>query len=549
MASWYGPPPKIDLRAQPTDRTPGMNTSRRPTSLLFRLVMALALCAFAGCTTLPSLAGRSPSQAFTDTAATQIGLAVAPKVAAHPGLSGIFALRNADNAFSARMLLARRAERSLDVQYYIWHKDLTGTMLFNAMLEAADRGVRVRMLLDDNNTVGLDPTLAALGAHPNIEIRLFNPFAIRSARWLDFLLDFSRLNRRMHNKSFTVDNQVTIVGGRNIGDEYFGATDGTLFADLDVIAIGPVVETVSSQFDRYWASASAYPVRLLVPEVDPTTLDSLARSAARMEGTPAAKKYIDALRASPFVDRLMRGQLELDWALAEILSDPPEKVLSLAHSDDLVYARIRQVIEAARHEVAIVSPYFVLSEQNIAAMVKLSRDGVKLDVLTNSLRATDVPAVYAGYAGSRKPLLRGGIALFEERGTSDAPKHKKTKAEGQAPFGLGSSASTSLHAKTFSVDRETLFVGSFNFDPRSARLNTELGFLITSPPLATHLFDAFTNQIPERAYRLELNDRGDIEWIFGTGADQVRFDTDPGTGVWERAWIRVLSLLPIRWLL
>jgi len=529
---------------------PGMNLSRSTIrSSSCRLVMAFALCAFAGCATLPSLAGRSQSQAFTDTGATQLGQAVAPKVAAHPGLSGIFALRNADNAFSARMLLARRAQRSLDVQYYIWRKDLTGTMLFNAMLQAANRGVRVRMLLDDNNTPGLDPTLAALASHPNIEVRLFNPFVIRDARWLDFLLDFSRLNRRMHNKSFTIDNQVTIVGGRNIGDEYFGATDGTLFADLDVIAIGPVVETVSTEFDRYWSSASAYPVQLLVPKADPKMLDALARSGALLEDAPAAMKYIDAMRTSPFVGRLMRGSLELHWAHTETLSDPPDKVLGLARPDDLVYRKIEQVIDAAEHEVAIVSPYFVPTAHDVASLVRLSQSGVKVRVLTNSLEATDVPAVYAGYATSRQALLRGGVALFEERSTPGAPKRASKEAGGRAPFGLGASASTSLHAKTFSVDQETVFVGSFNFDPRSAQLNTELGFLIASPALAIDLSDAFKDQIPDHAFRLVLNDRGNIDWVFGSGASAVVFKTAPGTGIWKRAWIRVLSVLPIEWLL
>ncbi|MEP6558105.1 MAG: phospholipase D-like domain-containing protein, partial [Burkholderiales bacterium] len=197
------------------------------------------------CSSLPPLDGRSVSTALQDTADTALGQAIQPRVQAHPAESGIHLLDDSNDAFAARMLLAHRAERSLDVQYYIWHDDLTGTLLFEALHQAAERGVRVRLLLDDNNTSGLDGLLAALDSHPNIEVRLFNPFAVRSPRAIGYLTDFFRLNRRMHNKSFTADNQVTIVGGRNIGDEYFGAGTGTLFADLDVMAIGPVVAAVS----------------------------------------------------------------------------------------------------------------------------------------------------------------------------------------------------------------------------------------------------------------------------------------------------------------
>jgi len=203
---------------------------------------------------LPSLEGRPVSTAVTDTRETQLGRAIFTLVEAHANLSGIFPLRNARDAFAARMRLAQRAERTLDVQYYIWRKDTTGTLLFQALHDAADRGVRVRLLLDDNNTSGLDPILAALDSHPNIDIRLFNPFVIRKPR-LGYLTDFFRANRRMHNKSFIADNQATIIGGRNVGDEYFGASEGVLFVDLDVLAIGPIVNKVSGDFDRYWNSA------------------------------------------------------------------------------------------------------------------------------------------------------------------------------------------------------------------------------------------------------------------------------------------------------
>jgi len=221
---------------------------------------ALTLVVTSRCSRLPSLEGRTTSAALLDTADTRLGKSITPLLATHPGLSGIYALPDSRDAFAARARLAEVAERTLDVQYYIWENDMTGTLLFEALHAAADRGVRVRLLLDDNTTQGLDPMLAALDSHPTIEVRLFNPFVIRKPR-IGYLTDFSRANRRMHNKSFTADNQVTIIGGSNIGDEYFGAAaKGSLFVDLDVMAVGPIVTEVSKDFDRYWASASSYPL-------------------------------------------------------------------------------------------------------------------------------------------------------------------------------------------------------------------------------------------------------------------------------------------------
>ena len=219
---------------------------------MFSLCLAAGLTA--GCNTLPSLANRTSRGSFFDTGATRLGQAIAPLVESHPGTSGIYPLADARDAFAARALLAHAVERTLDLQYYLWHGDMSGTLLFNAVRNAADCGVRVRLLLDDHGTSGIDRILVALDSHPNIEVRLFNPFLIRKPRAINYVFDFFRLNRRMLNKSFTADNQVTIIGGRNVGDEYFGTNDGLLYVDLDVMAVGPVVSDTSKDFDRYWAS-------------------------------------------------------------------------------------------------------------------------------------------------------------------------------------------------------------------------------------------------------------------------------------------------------
>ena len=482
------------------------------------------------------------STMLTDTHETALGKAVRPRADAHPGTSGIHALADPNDAFAARMLLARAAERSLDVQYYIWRGDLTGTMLFEALHAAAARGVRVRLLLDDNNTDGLDPTLAALDAHPAIEVRLFNPFANRRLRWLGYLTDFGRLNRRMHNKSFTADNQATIVGGRNVGDEYFGATDGVLFADLDVLAVGPAVHAVSEDFDRYWNSASAYPVARVLPRADPGQLEGLPRAAARIEGQPAARAYVDAVREASFVTDLLRGDLALEWAPTWLISDDPAKGLGQAPPEALLLTKLRQVIGSANSEVDIVSPYFVPTKAGVDALAALAARGVKLRVLTNALEATDVAVVHAGYAKHRRAMLKAGLELYELRSAGVQGARAKAKM-------FGGSSGSSLHAKTFAADRARVFVGSFNFDPRSGELNTELGFVIESPALANAVASAFDTAVPAAAYRVELAGERELVWVEQRDGTTVTHHREPGSGVLLRTWIAFLSLLPIEWML
>jgi putative cardiolipin synthase len=493
------------------------------------------LLLLAGCGSLPSLEERTISAAFPDTDATRLGRAVAPRAAANPGKSGIHPLRDSHAAFAARVLLARAAEYSLDVQYYIWHGDLAGMLLFEALHEAAGRGVRVRLLLDDNGVAGLDGTLAALDAHPNIEVRLFNPFPSRSARWLGYLTDFPRLNRRMHNKSFTADNQAAIVGGRNIGDEYFDAGEGSMFVDLDVLAVGPVVRQVSSDFDRYWASGSSYPVDRLLPPADgPPEL--------AIDG-PRAAAYLEAVRDTPFVRQLIEGTLPLEWATAQLVSDDPAKGLGRSGPGMLLPERLSEVLGEPRAEVELVSAYFVPAKNGTALFTAMARRGVRVTVLTNSLEATDVAVVHAGYAKRRKALLEAGVRIFELRAIS--PQSQR----GGALVGSSGSSASSLHAKTFAVDRARVFVGSFNFDPRSAHLNTEMGLVIDSPALAGRIAESFARDIPERSYEVRLSADGGLRWIERRGSEELSHDTEPGAGALKRLGVRLLSLLPIDWLL
>ena len=506
------------------------------------LALSASVPLFSGCVALPPLENRSPSTVVTDTGTTRLGQTIAPLVAAHPGKTGFHPLVDGRDAFAARVLMARAAERSIDVQYYIWHKDITGTLLFEALREAADRGVRVRLLLDDNNTSGLDGTLAALDAHPNIEVRLFNPTMTRKQRWVGLLSDFSRLNRRMHNKSFTVDNLATVVGGRNVGDEYFGAAEGVLFVDVDVLAVGEVVQEVSRDFDRYWASDSAYPADRVLSPADKDDLAELAAAAALTEQNMAAAAYVEALLETRIVQALFEGSLVLEWANAQMISDDPAKGLGKAEPGGLLLQKLKPVIGEPASTMDLVSPYFVPAVSGTEWFTTLAKQGVSVRILTNAQEATDVSPVHAGYAKRRKDLLKAGVKLYEMQRQSPA---SKAKERGR----FGSSSGSSLHAKTFAVDQSRAFIGSFNFDPRSAELNTEMGFVIDSPTLARGISETFDNIIPSRAYEVRLTESGKLNWIERDEGKEVVHETEPGTNVLQRGFVQFMTLLPIDWLL
>jgi putative cardiolipin synthase len=510
-------------------------------------VASVALGALvAGCASLPPPpADRVASTAITDAGDTRLGKIVAPLVAAAPaGTSGFLALHDPRDAFAARMVLAATAERSIDAQYYIWHNDRAGTLLFEALWRAAERGVRVRLLLDDVNTKGLDPLLAALDAHPNIEVRLYNPFVQRSARLLGFATEFGRLNRRMHNKSFTADNVATVVGGRNIGDEYFAAGDDALFADLDVLGVGPVAQETSAQFDRYWNSASAYPAAAFVGTPGAEGARELEARFAAIRADPASVEYLDRVRGSSLVEELHARHLALDWAFAHVVTDHPAKTLDASNRTDvLLFPELMRSLGHPARSLDIVSPYFVPGDKGTAALTELARRGVRVRILTNSLAASDVGAVHAGYMKRRHDLLVAGIALYEMKPRAATERVEEHRG--------GSGSASGLHAKTYAVDGTKIFVGSFNFDPRSAHLNTELGVVIESAELAGRLVTAFDSVFPLRAYEVRLAPEGDgLVWIERSASgEEKRYDHEPKTSALRRFGVQILSILPIESLL
>jgi len=497
----------------------------------------LPILLLASCASLPPRGIMEVSKAIEPSTDTRLARGIVPLTAVHPGMSGIYPLAHGKDALASRLLLTEAADRSLDVQYYIWHRDTAGILLMDQLRKAANRGVRVRLLLDDNGIAGMDPLLAELDAMDNAEVRIINPFANRSARWLGYLTDFRRLNHRMHNKSMTADGQASIVGGRNIGNEYFAAGQDVSFADLDVVAVGPAARDVSRAFDDYWNSDAAYPARILIK---PAQQPVIAAAAAAARADAQATDYLNALRKTRVVDDLLRGSLSFQWALTSVVHDDPQKLLGVKTGDaGLVLGQLAALGGEPQRKFLLVSPYFVPMAGGTKSLVAMAQRGVEVTVLTNSLNATDVSAVHAGYAKRRRDLLEGGVRLFELKRNADSVERKQK----------GPSSGASLHAKTFAIDGEMLFVGSFNFDPRSAALNTEMGLMIRSPALAAQLAHLFRDTVPEAAYEVRLATDGSLEWLDRSPASEVRYTAEPEAGLMRRMSAAIARWLPIEGLL
>ena len=503
------------------------------------VVFALCVSIFSGCASLPSQDGRPVTVARTDTAGTQLGRLVTPGVASHPGKTGVHALSQPQEALAIRVLLAAASERTLDVQYYIWQDDQVGHLMLETLWKAAERGVRVRLLLDDLNTGGLDPTLGALDRHPNVEVRLYNPIMQRNLRVAGLIADFTRTNRRMHNKAFIADNQLSVVGGRNIGNAYYGPGGGVGFADLDVLVVGEAVNDVSSAFDLYWNSASAFPAANVISARRAKSDMELIAAFDATRADPRSIPYVRALREAVPLSALVEASDRWEWIDAHVLHDDPSKTIeATTRVQALLFPELLNRLGRPRKALDLVSPYFVPGPSGTEALAMLAREGVRVRVLTNSLAASDVKAVHAGYAKRRHDLLRAGVELYELKPTASRRAREDDT--------LGSSASASLHAKTLAVDRERIFVGSFNFDPRSALLNTEMGIVMQSPALAERLASFFDGEVRSAAYEVRLNADGrGLEWIEHTPTGLVRFDTEPGTRWWQRLQVDVFSMMPI----
>jgi len=505
--------------------------------------VALFLGGFAS---LPANEHRLVSTRLRNTADTLLGRAFLEEVNANPGKTGVMTIAEPYDAFAARVALIRVAEQSLDVQYYIWHKDASGTLLLSELWQAAERGVRIRLLLDDNGISGLDSPLAVLDAHPNIEIRIFNPFPNRRFKSLGFFTDFQRLNHRMHNKSITADSQASIVGGRNVGDVYFGANPNTLFYDLDALVVGAAADDVNKVFDDYWNNHAAYALDMLIPRASNEDEKAFRDLLTDVSNSGGAKEFIQAVGNSTFIEKLKSKQLDLEWVPARVLADLPEKSEDKADDTTLLLAQLNRVMGKSQREIDLISPYFVPGEAGTQALVKLAQSGVKIRLLTNSLAANDVIAVHAGYSKRRKPLLRAGIRIFEMK--PNATQAAKPASKHSHFAGSGTSLS-SLHGKTFSIDRQRVFIGSFNFDPRSYRLNTEMGIVFESPRMANELFLLFDTFAAKNTYEVKLDAKGNLIWLEQTPDGQVTYVAEPKTSRGRRLTVWIVSLLPVEWML
>lgn len=448
-------------------------------------------------------------------------------------------------ALLARLELALASSKTLDLQYYLFHDDAVGRALLGACIEAAKQGVHVRLLLDDMDTAGREDEFARLSnEYRNLQIRVFNPIYTRAFRPLDFLARFPRSSRRMHNKSLTADNVTTVVGGRNIGDEYFDINAETVFADLDVLAAGAVAKAVTQEFDEYWHSGVA---------VDITELSEPANDEDYAKWLQAVSKdltYYQKLREAAgetTVLQLTRGDLNAFYGNGRVIYDKPTKVVSsLFDKSGWLAPKIIETMASAQQELLIVSPYFIPGDNGVELFTTMVARGVDITILTNSAAANDVIAVHAGYMDYRKALLKAGVKLYELKPSSNEESKNKN-------WSLQGSKNSSLHAKTFIVDRHVNFVGSFNLDPRSAIHNTEMGVVFENEQYSKGASEFIHKQLDVTAYQVTLDDNDSLIWTennIENGTQQKQqYTTEPGTSVGTKIGLFFMSWLPVEWLL
>lgn len=512
----------------------------RTGTLAMRLCTLLSIASLSACASIDLDYPRQESYVPADATHSALGREIDALLDSRPDeLSGFYPVPNGIDALSARIVMARRAEKTLDVQYYLIYNDIVGRAFVRELLHAADRGVRVRVLLDDIITVGLDEGLVLVDSHPNIEVRLFNPFR-RGAlgRPGSALTDFARINRRMHNKSFTADNAVTIVGGRNIADEYFSASGKIHFGDFDVVGVGPVVREVSASFDAYWNHEAAIPVPgVIKPHDDPET--GLKALRDRLD-----KSYADILD-SPYADAVSVRVNEYlgdnagryTWAPHRFIADAPDKsVKAKAAQASSILGPLLESMRSAERELVLVSPYFVPTDAGIDMFVELEERGVDVRVITNSLAANNQLTVHGAYAKSRKPLLEAGIEIYEVRRDATMMGAEYTQTD---------LTRTTLHTKGFIVDDREFFIGSFNFDPRSAYLNTELGVIIYDEELARFYGQMVDEFLPDRTYTVFLNDDGKLRWRSRNDGETIVLEKEPDSSWGQRFLAKLIGFLPL----
>jgi phosphatidylserine/phosphatidylglycerophosphate/cardiolipin synthase-like enzyme len=495
------------------------------TSWGIRFLAACAILILSGCVGLPLHVHKTLTEALRDPETTTLGRTVV-LCNGGPNLSGIRLLASGDEALASLIALADRAERTLDIQYYIIHQDDSSRLFLHHVRLAAARGVRVRLLVDDLNTAGEDRRFMHLGQLANVEVRVFNPFpGGRFALWTRFVAsasDIPRINHRMHNKLIVADNAIAITGGRNIGDQYFTRDPYSNFIDLDVVAAGPIVPQLSATFDAFWNSRYAYPIASVA-------------AAVEAEGVPRAlEEYVVSGDASWLARELDAKDLRLTWVPATVLADGPAKIASdVAPNVEVTIANnVAALMRSAKQEVIVISPYFVPGRDGVALMRELVGRGVHIRVLTNSLASTDSPLVHNGYSRYRVELLRMGVELSEVR-----PRLGQKRPRFH-PFRSGNA---SLHAKALVIDHKIVFIGSMNMDARSARTNSEMGLVMVSAEIAAQVTSLIDDISADGSYKLDLDQDGRIVWSSGGEGSQDVWHTDPETTRWQRLILRLVA--------
>ncbi|GEM80299.1 phospholipase D family protein [Vibrio superstes NBRC 103154] len=442
--------------------------------------------------------------------------------------TGFHPLDTGHDALLARITLIESAKYTLDLQYYIYRDDETGHLLTWRLYEAAERGVKVRVLLDDMQERN-DDDLARLNSHPNIQVRLFNPNNYRKARNLGFLAEFSRLNSRMHNKSLTADSVVSIVGGRNIGNEYFSYQSVVEFGDFDLLLYGNTVEQTADQYDEYWNSEFAVPVEWINPTNKELTSEEVKQFALDQDFKGQFTSGHYDMTSLKFYSDMRQHKLQIYWGKGKLLYDKPTKIIGEGSQliDDL-----QIVLQDVTSEIIIISPYFVPTQIGTDMLVSAVQSGKKVTIVTNSLASNDVYAVHGWYAKYREELVEGGVDLWEI----------KASAEIKNKWSMTGKSHSSLHAKVMLIDDDTLFVGSMNWDPRSAQINTEMAVLILQEEFVSESKAEMEGHIRNMAYKLEVED-GDLVWQ--DLAEQTTYTSEPDASIWRRMGAWVAGVLPI----
>jgi cardiolipin synthase C len=517
-------------------------------------IASLLLLSVAACTSLPPAADQSKpaTSALDPSLESRLGDAFQRMAKGHGSDSGFRMVSAGIEGLTARVEMIDAAQRSLDLQYYIFRADESGNLVVQALLRAADRGVRIRLLLDDGETVAGDEKILSLCSHSGFEVRIYNPLRYRGhnklRRGAEFLFNKSRVDYRMHNKLMVADNVAAIVGGRNIGNQYFQIDPGSQFGDDDVVVAGPIVPRLSAAFDEYWNSSFAIPVQAI--DKRDASAQALSRYQAALDQFRERldAEHVDKAQGAlkhPFLD-IMSNRAPLHWAPVKLVYDSPDKK-DVGKGDvpgRLIYDAIAEQANKVSAELLIITPYFVPSPDESARLAGMRERHARVRILTNSLEAAPSAEAQSGYMHYRVQLLREGVELHEVRALLGS-----ARGSGQSRA-ISRHGNYALHAKLFVFDRNTVFVGSMNFDQRSKRLNTEMGLLIASPELSSDIasrFDALTQL--DNAYAVTLSDgvkgRQHLIWTTQDAGAEVHYDTEPARNAWQKAKVRLLSVLPL----